>query len=57
MIMMMGILPIQLKPLITPFLSSMADDIGPLLSQMFDMKSIMSVRSKWVVSRVTSCRE
>jgi len=43
MIMMMGIMPIQLKPLITPFLSSMADDIGPLLGQMFDMKSIMSV--------------
>merc|ERR1712194_891998 len=43
MIMMMGIMPIQLKPLITPFMSSMADDIGPLLGQMFDMKSIMSV--------------
>lgn len=43
MIMMMGIMPIQLKPLITPFLSSMADDIGPLLGRMFDMKSVMSV--------------
>lgn len=46
MIMMMGIMPIQLKPLITPFMSSMADDIGPLLGQMFDMKSIMSVSSE-----------
>lgn len=43
MIMMMGIMPIQLKPLITPFISSMADDIAPLLGKMFDMKSIMSV--------------
>lgn len=43
MIMMMGIMPIQLKPLITPFMSSMADDIGPLLGRMFDMKSVMSV--------------
>lgn len=46
MIMMMGIMPIQLKPLITPFISSMADDIGPLLATSFDMSSIMSVSSE-----------
>jgi len=43
MIMMMGIVPVQLKPLITPFISSMADDIAPLLAKMFDAKSIFSV--------------
>lgn len=43
MIMMMGIMPIQLKPLIIPMVSSMADDIAPLLGKMFDAKSILSV--------------
>lgn len=43
MIMMMGLMPVQLKPMIKPFVIGMADDIAPMLGKLFDAKSILSV--------------
>ena len=43
MIMMMGLQPIQLKPMVKPFLIGMAPEVGPMLAKNFDMKTILSV--------------
>jgi len=38
---MMGIKPEQLKPVVKPFIVSLAGDVGPLLEKQIDMKSVM----------------
>ena len=43
MLMMAGMPAPLLKPMIKPFVVSMAKDIGPLLTKNFDLNSILSV--------------
>lgn len=43
LLMIGGIQPVMLKPLVKPFVLGMAEDIAPMLGNMIDMKSIMSV--------------
>eukprot|EP00803_Ostreobium_quekettii_P011124 evm.model.scf_2095.1 EVM.evm.TU.scf_2095.1 scf_2095:1343-3211(+) len=38
---MMGIKPEQLKPVVKPFIVSLAGDVGPLLEKQIDMKNVM----------------
>lgn len=40
MLMMMNLTPELLKPMIKPFLVSMASDVGPLLGKHFDISSV-----------------
>ena len=43
MLMMMNIPPQQLKPMVKPFLISMAPEVGPLLASSFDINTILPV--------------
>jgi len=43
MLLMVGMTPDQLKPLVKPFLLAMAPEVGPLIGKMFDMKTILPV--------------
>jgi len=43
MLLMVGMQPDQLKPLVKPFLLAMAPEVGPLIGKMFNMKTILPV--------------
>ena len=43
LLMMGGIQPIMLKPMVKPFVVGMAEDVAPMLTDLIDVKSILSV--------------